>query len=67
MATITVTAKDTASAMEDVFEQLGDDAYIIETTKKNGKVSMHATNDSMLLKKKTVLLLRLFLKFLILN
>ena len=34
MATITVTAKDTASAMEDVFEQLGDDAYIIETTKK---------------------------------
>ena len=30
MATITVTAKDTASAMEDVFEQLGDDAYIIE-------------------------------------
>ena len=67
MATITVTAKDTASAMEDVFEQLGDDAYIIETSKKNGKVSMHATNDSMLLKKKTVLLLRLFLKFLILN
>lgn len=52
MATITVTAKDTASAMEDVFEQLGDDAYIIETTKKNGKVSMHATNDSMLLKEK---------------
>ena len=52
MATITVTAKDTASAMEDVFEQLGDDAYIIETTKKNGKVSMHATNDSLLLKEK---------------
>ena len=36
MPPITVTAKDTASAMEDVFEQLGDDAYIIETTKKNG-------------------------------
>ena len=50
MATITVTAKDTASAMEDVFEQLGDDAYIIETTKKNGKVTMHATNCSQLLK-----------------
>ena len=52
MATITVTAKDTASAMEDVFEQLGEHAYIIETTKKNGKVSMHATNDSLLLKEK---------------
>ena len=35
MATITVTAKDSTSAMEDVFEQLGEDAYIIETMKKN--------------------------------
>ena len=34
MATITVTAKDSASAMEDIFEQLGEDAYIIETSKK---------------------------------
>ena len=50
MATITVTAKDSTSAMEDVFEQLGEDAYIIETTKKNGKVSMMATNDSILTK-----------------
>ena len=52
MATITVTAKDTASAMEDIFEQLGEDAYIIETSKKNGKVSMQATNDSLLLREK---------------
>ena len=52
MATITVTAKDSASAMEDIFEQLGDDAYIIETSKKNGKVSMQATNDSLLLREK---------------
>ncbi len=50
MATITVTAKDSTSAMEDVFEQLGEDAYIIETMKKNGKVSMKATNDSILTK-----------------
>ena len=50
MATITVTAKDSTSAMEDVFEQLGEDAYIIETMKKNGKVSMMATNDSILTK-----------------
>ncbi|GIS14911.1 MAG: hypothetical protein CM15mP117_03430 [Alphaproteobacteria bacterium] len=55
MATITVTAKDSASAMEDIFEQLGEDAYIIETSKKNGKVSMQATNDSLLLREKTVL------------
>ena len=34
MATITVTAKDSASAMDNIFEQLGEDAYIIETTKK---------------------------------
>ena len=52
MATITVTAKDSASAMEDIFEQLGEDAYIIETSKKNGKVSMQATNDSLLLREK---------------
>ena len=50
MATITVTAKDTTSAMEDVFEKLGEDAYIIKTTKKNGKVSMCATNDSSIAK-----------------
>ena len=50
MATITVTAKDSTSAMEDVFEQLGEDAYIIETSKKNGKVSMMATNESILTK-----------------
>ena len=50
MATITVTAKDTASAMEDVFEQLGEDAYIINTTKKNGRVSMRATNESTMTK-----------------
>ncbi len=50
MATITVTAKDSTSAMEDVFEQLGEDAYIIETMKKNGKVSMKATNDSIFTK-----------------
>ena len=53
MATITVTAKDSASAMEDVFEQLGEDAFIIETKKKNGKVSMQATNDTLLLKEKS--------------
>ena len=50
MATITVTAKDTASAMEDVFEQLGEDAYIINTSKKNGRVSMRATNESTMTK-----------------
>ncbi len=53
MATITVTAKDSASAMENIFEQLGEDAYIIETTKKNGEVSMQATNDTLLLKEKS--------------
>ena len=45
MTTTTVTAKDTSSAMDDIMEKLGDDAVILSTIKKNGKVQMTATTD----------------------
>tara|TARA_B100000131_G_scaffold321395_1_gene371998 strand:+ start:1880 stop:3007 length:1128 start_codon:yes stop_codon:yes gene_type:complete len=46
MATTTVTAKDTSRAMEDIIDRLGEDAVILSTSQKNGKVEMTATNDS---------------------
>ena len=45
MATITVQAADTSTAMEEIALKLGDDAMILSTTKKNGKVIMQASND----------------------
>lgn len=46
MATTTVTAKDTSRAMEDIIDRLGEDAVILSTNQKNGKVEMTATNDT---------------------
>ena len=46
MATTTVTAKDTSRAMEDIIDRLGEDAVMLSTNQKNGKVEMTATNDS---------------------
>ena len=45
MTTITVTAADTAQAMDKIVERLGDDALILETVKRNGRIEMIATND----------------------
>ena len=45
MATITVQASDTSAAMEEIALKLGEDAMILSTTKKNGKVIMQASND----------------------
>ena len=44
MTTLTIQAADTASAMDKIAEQLGEDALILSTTKKDGKVIMRATN-----------------------
>ena len=44
MTTLTIQAADTASAMEEIAERLGEDALILSTTKKDGKVIMRATN-----------------------
>jgi flagellar biosynthesis GTPase FlhF len=44
MTTLTIQAADTASAMDEIAERLGQDALILSTTKKDGKVVMRATN-----------------------
>ena len=44
MTTLTIQAADTASAMEEIADRLGEDALILSTTKKDGKVIMRATN-----------------------
>lgn len=44
MTTLTIQAADTASAMDQIAERLGEDALILSTTKKDGKVIMRATN-----------------------
>ena len=44
MTTLTIQATDTASAMDEIAEKLGDDALILSTTKKNGMIIMRATN-----------------------
>ena len=46
MATITVQASDTSTAMEEIALKLGEDAMILSTTKKNGKVIMQASNEA---------------------
>ena len=43
MRTTTVIAKDTSSAMDDIITKLGDDAVILSTKHKDGKVHMTAT------------------------
>ena len=45
MTTITVSASDTAQAMDKIVERLGEDAMILETIKRNGRIEMIATND----------------------
>ena len=44
MTTITVTAADTAQAMDKIVERLGDDALILETVKRNGRIEMIASD-----------------------
>ena len=54
MTTITVAASDSASAMEQIADQLGKDAYILDTSKENGLVRIIATNDPAQARKKPV-------------
>ena len=46
MRTTTVIAKDTSSAMDDIISKLGDDAVILSTKHKDGKVHMTATTEN---------------------
>ena len=46
MPNVTVTAADTATAMDEIWDRLGPDAMIISTKKQHGKIVMQATTDS---------------------
>lgn len=45
MPTVTVLAPDSALAMEEVIRQLGDNAYILSTTTRDGQIEILATNE----------------------
>ena len=45
MPNLTVTALDTASAMDEIWDKLGPDAMIVSTKKQNGKIVMEATTE----------------------
>ncbi|XDZ64911.1 hypothetical protein AB8880_08225 [Alphaproteobacteria bacterium LSUCC0684] len=45
MPTITVSAADSATAMDQIIAQLGEDAMILDTTTRDGKLEIRATND----------------------
>ncbi|MGB2459131.1 MAG: hypothetical protein ACPIDX_02335 [Candidatus Puniceispirillaceae bacterium] len=46
MPNVTVTAADTATAMDEIWDRLGPDAMIVSTKKQNGKIVMEATTDA---------------------
>ena len=46
MPNVTVTAADTATAMDEIWDRLGPDAMIVSTTKQHGKIIMEATTDT---------------------
>ena len=46
MPNVTVTAVDTATAMDEIWDQLGPDAMIVSTKKHNGKIVMEATTET---------------------
>jgi len=52
MPTITVSAADSATAMDQIIAQLGEDAMILDTTTKDGKLEIRATNDLALMPRK---------------
>ena len=46
MPNVTVTASDTATAMDEIWDQLGSDAMIVSTKKQHGKIVMEATTEA---------------------
>ena len=42
MPNVTVTAADTATAMDEIWDRLGPDAMIVSTKKQHGKIVMEA-------------------------
>ena len=55
MTTITITANDSSSAMDQIVQKLGPEALIISTKNRGGKVEIKATNEAITdLRKPTV-------------
>ena len=46
MTNVTVTASDTAAAMDEIWDRLGPDAMIVSTKKQHGKIVMEATTEA---------------------
>ena len=46
MPNVTVTAADTATAMDEIWDRLGPDAMIVSTKKQHGKIVMEATTET---------------------
>ena len=46
MPNVTVTAADTATAMDEIWDRLGPDAMIVSTKKQHGKIVMEATTEA---------------------
>lgn len=46
MPNVTVTATDTATAMDEIWDKLGPEAMIVSTKKQQGKIVMEATTES---------------------
>ena len=46
MTTITITANDSSSAMDQIVQKLGPEALIISTKNRGGKVEIKATNEA---------------------
>ena len=46
MPNVTVTAVDTATAMDEIWDQLGPNAMIVSTKKQHGKIVMEATTET---------------------
>lgn len=47
MPTVTVLAPDSALAMDEIVRQLGDNAYILSTSQRDGQIEIKATNEPM--------------------
>ena len=53
MPSVTVLAPDSALAMDEVFRQLGENAFILSTSQRDGQIEIKATNDPIPMTKRT--------------
>ena len=53
MPSVTILAPDSAIAMDEVFRQLGENAFILSTSQRDGQIEIKATNDPIPMTKRT--------------